>query len=249
VTSPRPGEGKTLTAANLAVVHAQAGYRTVLVSADFRRPTIERLFGYESKANGFTNCLAVQLEPRVHGNGMNGNGHADVAPGATNGHGTGHYNGTVSVGVENMLLRSGIPNLLLLPAGPVPPNPAELLASARSKAVIDRLAEIADVVIIDSPPVLAVTDAAVLAAYADGVLLVASLGESKRGELASARRVLDTPGIRLLGTVINKARNRDAYSAYYTYAPPAEELGRRARRRARQTTPPPKPKAKAKAKL
>ena len=99
-----------------------------------------------------------------------------------------------------------VPNLSLLASGPLPPNPAELLASDRMTRVIARLAELCDVVLFDSPPVAAVSDAAALAARVDGVLLVIDAGKTRRETARQAKEQLERVGARLLGVILNNVK-------------------------------------------
>ncbi|TAK29744.1 MAG: polysaccharide biosynthesis tyrosine autokinase [Chloroflexota bacterium] len=100
----------------------------------------------------------------------------------------------------------GIPNLLVLPSGPLPPNPSELLGSHRMQELMARLRESADYVLFDSPPVLAVTDAAVLASKLDGVLLVVNAGHTKREMAKKAKAALDKVNANIVGVVLNNVK-------------------------------------------
>jgi capsular exopolysaccharide synthesis family protein len=101
---------------------------------------------------------------------------------------------------------TNVPNLRLLASGPLPPNPAELLASERMVRVIDRLAQEADLLLFDSPPLAAVSDAAVLAARVDGVLMVVDAGRTRRDTARQAKEQLERVGARLLGVVLNNVK-------------------------------------------
>ncbi|HEY3941389.1 MAG TPA: polysaccharide biosynthesis tyrosine autokinase [Acidimicrobiales bacterium] len=107
--------------------------------------------------------------------------------------------------------------LLVLPAGPIPPNPSELLSGERADWLFRYLAESADIVILDSSPVLPVTDAVVLAARVDGVLLVASAGVSTARGLNRSAELLSRVDARLVGTVLNRAPSAAAYRYGYGY--------------------------------
>ncbi len=104
------------------------------------------------------------------------------------------------------LLETGVPNLRLLPAGPTPPNPAELLASPAMGLLLEALKQQAEIVLCDAPPVVLVTDAAILGARTDGVLLVLRAGKTKREQAARARTLLEQVGARLIGTTLTDAR-------------------------------------------
>lgn len=166
VTSPSQGEGKSLIAANLAAVFAQAGDRVVLVGADMRRPRVEDMVG-------------VQLTP-----------------------------GLTSVLIGEVALPQAIrgvdgqPNLSVLPAGHPPPNPSELLSGERAQRLVEVLAQTYDLVILDSPPVLPVSDALVLARMSDSTLLVASANRTSRRALDRCVELLDQVGAPLMGAVL-----------------------------------------------
>ena len=113
------------------------------------------------------------------------------------------------------LQSTGVPGLSVLTAGPTPPNPAELLGAGRMAELIGYLVEQADLVLFDAPPVIAVTDAAVLAPQLDGCLLVLAAGRSRRDHTEQARETLDKVGASLLGVVLTGVEpDRSAYGSY-----------------------------------
>jgi succinoglycan biosynthesis transport protein ExoP len=181
VTSAGPGEGKTVTAANLAVVFAQAGRRVLLVDADLRKPGVHTIFDLPN-AHGLTTLLRgddVSLDAVAHATEQ--------------------------------------ANLQVLTAGPLPPDPAELLGSQRMREIVDRLKEQADLVIFDSSPVQAVADASVLSCFLGGTVLVVHAGHSRRGNVRKAREALATAGANVLGAVLNRipGGEHSHYSQYY----------------------------------
>jgi len=114
-----------------------------------------------------------------------------------------------------------IPNLSVMLAGAIPPNPVELLGSEQMSELLDRLKKQFDVLIIDSPPLIPVADPAVLASRCDGVVLVARSGRTDRRRLADSAQIIERVGGRLLGIVLNFIRRGDAdqdYGYYYQYA-------------------------------
>jgi len=179
VTSAVATEGKTTTAANLAVVMAQAGNRIVLVDGDLRRPSAHKLFNLSSRV-GLTDALVE--DPQA---------------------------------LDGYLQESGIENLRVLAAGPIPPNPQELLGSQRMKELLRRLEEEADIVVLDTPPILAVSDANVLAARASGVLVVVNAGQTRRAAVRQAVEGLRKVGANVLGCVLNMVSMRGGRSSYY----------------------------------
>jgi capsular exopolysaccharide synthesis family protein len=110
----------------------------------------------------------------------------------------------------------GIPNLWVLPAGPRPPNPAELLSSAAMEEVLGELRQRFDHIVMDSPPLLLVTDATVLSNVVDGVILVVENEAATRGSLARSRHILEGANARILGAILNKVDlRRDGYYGQY----------------------------------
>jgi capsular exopolysaccharide synthesis family protein len=117
-----------------------------------------------------------------------------------------------------LTIASGVPNLSLLLSGSLPPNPSELLGSKRMRQLLDHLHQANDVVIIDAPPLLPVTDALVLSPLTDGVLMVIDYGGTRIGEAVQGKTQLDQSGARILGVVMNKIpTGRRGYSYYYRH--------------------------------
>jgi capsular exopolysaccharide synthesis family protein len=108
----------------------------------------------------------------------------------------------------------GLPNMWVLPAGPIPPNPAELVASSTMETLMLDLRQRFDHIVLDSPPLLMVTDGIVLSVMADGVILVVESGATSRGALSRACQLLAQAGARVLGTILNKMDHR-AEGYYY----------------------------------
>jgi capsular exopolysaccharide synthesis family protein len=113
------------------------------------------------------------------------------------------------------LQETPVANLSLLSSGTIPPNPSELLASRRMSEVIAALLQQADMVLFDAPPVIAVTDAAVLASKVDAVLLVVSAGRTKREHAKKAKALLDKVNARLIGTILNNVKGEGNLYQYY----------------------------------
>lgn len=183
VTSCIPSEGKTLVAANLAVVLAQSGKRTLLVDTDLRRPSLHKLFAIENK-QGFS-TLALDAERNA----------------------------------AEVIQTTNIPNLWLLPSGPLPPNPAELLGSQRVDRLVSDLRQMADYVVFDSPPVGPVTDAVVLSKKVDATLLVVQTGKIRKDMLDKILSSLNRVGANVVGIALNRIRPNDlgSYAYYYYY--------------------------------
>ena len=114
------------------------------------------------------------------------------------------------------LQETPVANLSLLSSGTLPPNPSELLASRRMSEVIAALQQQADMVLFDAPPIIAVTDAAVLASKVDAVLLVVSAGKTKREHAKKAKALLDKVNAHLIGTILNNVKGEGSLYQYYS---------------------------------
>jgi len=132
---------------------------------------------------------------------------------------------------SGLTIASGVPNLSLLLSGSLPPNPSELLGSKRMHQLVAYLHQFNDVVIIDVPPLLPVTDALVLSSLTDGVLMVIDYGRTRIGEAVQGKIQLDQSGARILGVVMNKIpTGRRGYSYYYRHYYTDEGNGNKRRR-------------------
>lgn len=182
VTSPNPGEGKSVISANLGVIMAQASLKTIIIDADMRRPVQHKIFSV-SNLEGLSDLLN---SPRPE--------------------------------IDDYLKHTGIENLQIITSGPLPPNSSELLGSSRMIELLRRLETMADVVILDSPPVLAVTDATVLSNKVGGVILVAQAKRTRRNMATQTLERLHRVGANVLGAVLNRAADAEKdYYRYYAY--------------------------------
>ncbi len=198
-TSAGPSEGKSLTSANLAVVLAQAGLSVVLVDADLRRPVQHKIFGLKNNV-GLTTWLVGQPVDTL------------VAAGGSRSEPVMSVKSALEAFVQN----THVPRLRVCTSGSLPPNPAEVLGSARMRQFIDEVTQSADIVILDSPPCVTVTDAVVLSQWADGVLMVLDQKVTTRQAVQRARENLQSAGARVLGAVINRLDTRGTSGYYYS---------------------------------
>lgn len=124
---------------------------------------------------------------------------------------------TDEVEFKDAVYKTQIENLEMLSSGTKPPNPAELLSSEKMKRFLEALKEKYDSIIIDTPPIVAVTDAQLLSTYADGCVLVVASGQTDRNAAIKAKELLDKVGAKILGVVLNKVdiSNKGYYGAHY----------------------------------
>ncbi|MFB9733386.1 polysaccharide biosynthesis tyrosine autokinase [Ornithinimicrobium kibberense] len=199
ITSSVPGEGKSTTAANLALTIAETGSTVCLIEGDLRRPRLLDYMGLENAA-GVTDVVVGRVEL------------ADV-------------------------LQPYVEGLYVLGCGPIPPNPSELLGSDAMRRMLERLSAEFDYVLIDGPPLLAVTDGAILSTMTDGALVVVGANVVRRDELERALGTLERVGGKVLGLVANRLATKgpDAYQySYGNYRPDTEIEGRGRRPRSRK---------------
>ncbi|RJE48982.1 MULTISPECIES: CpsD/CapB family tyrosine-protein kinase [unclassified Dehalobacter] len=119
------------------------------------------------------------------------------------------------VPVSDFIVKTPHEGLDILTSGPIPPNPAELLDSRRMKHILNEITQTYDFVLIDSPPVIPVTDASILAQLVDGVVLVLAAREVKREYALRAKEQLEKVGAKILGTILNKAKVQSKKQNYY----------------------------------
>jgi polysaccharide biosynthesis transport protein len=147
-------------------------------------------------------------KPRLHKViGMNGSGPAGRK-------GLSQYLSGIC-GLEEVVRKTDIPNLYFISAGPIPPNPAELLASSRMQELLRSLGEQFDRIIVDAPPAAGFADVLVLGHHADGVILISTLGQTHREALRIFRRSLFNVQGNLLGCIVNKLNLGNHYGGYY----------------------------------
>ena len=146
-----------------------------------------------------------------------------------NGKGLSHYLAGRSVSLWSLVRETGVRNLSAILSGPKPPNPADLIASPRMKEALTELSRSFDIVIIDSPPVLPVTDAIIAAPITDGTLLVVRGGKTQRKAVQQAHEELLSVGTKILGVVVNDVNPDRAgmkyYSRYYNQQPDQGHAG------------------------
>ena len=181
VTGPIPEVGKSSVSINLALTIAQNKEKVVVIDADFRKPTLHKIFGQDAKT-GLANILIGDKKLK------------DV--------------------VRNLTKID--PYLYFIPSGPIPPNPSELLGSNKMKELLKELKNEFDIILIDSPPIVVVTDALVLANEVDGVIMVLNFGEVTRETAKQAKQLLEKVNANMLGVVLNKI-DMEKEGHYYPY--------------------------------
>jgi capsular exopolysaccharide synthesis family protein len=181
VTSTIPSEGKSLVASNLAIVQAQAGFKTILVEADLRRPTVHKVFQLHSPIGlaGYLTGEAKTIDEIVH--------------------------------------KTEVPNLDAICCGAIPSSPSELIGSQRMSQFIEDLRQRYDRVVLDCPPISAVSDPLVVGSVADGIIFVSKFNKVRRDHVRKVVQRIQNAGVQIIGVVLNDIdfEGRDSY--YYSY--------------------------------
>ena len=188
-TSAFPGEGKSWVASNIAVTFAQAGKKVVLIDADMRKGRQYVIFGVAPKP-GLSNYLSGVSETESE-----------------------------NLDLSNYIQATEIPNLYLMPAGNVPPNPSELLVSTQMINLIERLKELCDIVIVDGTPCELVADSIILSRIVDTSVIVTAYKTTKKDALETAVKNIRNVGGNIAGVVINKipSGGKKMEEKYYYY--------------------------------
>lgn len=182
ITSSEPGEGKTTTLSNLAVVFAQNGKQVIVADCDLRHPRTHISFRVNNR-RGMSNLFAQS-----------------------------------TFVLDGSRQPTGVDNLHIVTTGSLPPNPAELLGSKKMQSILEAMSQAADVVLVDTPPTLAVTDAAVLAPTLDGVLVIVRPGKTRARALRQTIEQLQQVKANILGVVLNNVDTRgSSYGYRYKY--------------------------------
>ncbi len=185
VVSSSAGEGKTTSLINLAYVFAQAGYSTLMIDADLRRPMLARYAEVEGNV-GLLNYLTGEKE------------------------------------LKDVVFRTEVPNLYLMPSGPLPSDPSGVLGSYRMENLLNEASKRFDIVFIDSPPVLGISDTSLLVSKADATLLVLQPRKMQLKALLRAKGVIQNAGGNIMGLVMNNVdisgdTQYQYYTTYYAY--------------------------------
>lgn len=185
VVSANAGEGKTTTLSNLAYVFAAAGYSTLMIDADLRRPRLARYAEIESDV-GLSNYLTSEME------------------------------------LKDVVFKTSVSNLYLLPSGPQPVDPSGVLGSYRMEELLSEVSKRFDIVLFDSPPILGVSDASLLVSKVDATLMVLQPRKMPLKALMRTKSIIQNVGGQLMGLVMNNVdisadTQYQYYTTYYSY--------------------------------
>ncbi|MBF7016771.1 polysaccharide biosynthesis tyrosine autokinase [Staphylococcus durrellii] len=179
ITSEKPLSGKTTISSNIGITYAQAGYKTLIIDGDMRKPSQHYVFNLSNTA-GLSNLIIKKAT------------------------------------YEEAIKTTEIEKLHVLTSGVVPPNPSELIGSKRFTEIFKTLEKVYDFIIIDSPPINAVTDAQLFAQVAQNSILIIDVQKNDRDEVKKAKDLLEAAGAKIIGAILNKV-SLDKTSHYYYY--------------------------------
>ncbi len=188
ITSSAPQEGKTQTLCNLAIAFAQSGQKTLIIGSDFRKPVIYKLFGVP-RSPGLSEVLIGNVAWKAAINTT-----TDMLLG--------------KLEYDRIIKTKGIENLHIMTCGEHTPTPSELLSFPEMSELLKELKQNYDLILLDSAPILPVTDSAILGAKADGAIIVYQAGKTSRNALLRAKIQLENVNVRVLGIVINNLKAR-----------------------------------------
>jgi succinoglycan biosynthesis transport protein ExoP len=192
ITSSAPGEGKSTTAAHLAIACAQAGKKVLLIDADLRRPSLDKKFNITKKI-GLADILAHRISP------------------------------------VDVIVEADVPGLFIMPAGPAMLNAADLI-SLGFAGVLNQVSRNFDLVIVDAPPLLGLSETQEVATMVDGVLVIAKADSTSAKALTETLAALQRSRANVLGVVMNqvKSSNLKGFRYYYQQDQPDEQMGGKA---------------------
>lgn len=185
-TSPEPGDGKSFVSANLAVAYAQEKKKVLIIDCDLRKGRQHEIFEVANSSNlGFSN-LVLKYEEENN-----------------------------KIELAKYVTKTNIKNVYIIPKGPTPPNPIELLSSKNVNKILDTLKESFDIIILDCPPVLGLSDTRIMLSYSDVNMVVVSNKKTKVEFLQQVKKIFEQANSKITGVIINKANYKD--NNYYGY--------------------------------
>ena len=198
VTSCEPGAGKSFISANLAVAFSQENKKVLIIDCDMRKGRQHTIFNVPNKPKGGYSSLILNYREDVKKNSRF-NDYLDE-----------------DFNFNNYILSTPLSNIDIITSGPIPPNPTELLASLNNEKILKKVSEMYDVVILDCPPVIGMSDAAIMTKISDVNLLVVSSKSTKIEEVNIAKKIFQTVNSEINGVILNKVNMKHStYGGYY----------------------------------
>lgn len=186
ITSPEPGDGKSFISSNLALAYVQEGKKVLIIDCDMRKGRLHKIFNIpNSVKSGYSNLI------------LNYKNIFELK----------------EISISEYIIPTEIKNLHVIPSGPIPPNPVELLCSDSNKNLLDNLSSKYDVIILDCPPVVGLSDAVIQSKNSDYNILVVSSNKTKETSLKEAKKLFEQANSKINGVVLNKIKTKK--NSYY----------------------------------
>lgn len=201
VTSCEPGDGKSFVSANLAVAYSQEGKKVLIVDCDMRKGRQHNIFGVpNSVKGGYSNLILNYLD--FDYKQAKREARKEIIS---------------DFSIEDYIIKTNIKNVSLIPSGPIPPNPTELLSSNNNQLILEKLKNMYDIVILDCPPVIGISDTSIMTKYSDVNLLVISCKKTKIELVNRVKRIFQNVNAEITGVILNKVSVKDSrYGGYYS---------------------------------
>lgn len=192
ITSPEASDGKSFISSNLALAYAMEGKNVLIIDCDMRKGRLNKIFKVPNKSKlGYSNLI---LNYRHHDNKDN-----------------------TEFNIGEYILPTKTKNLYIIPSGPTPPNPVELLSSENNSKLIKKLERFFDIIILDCPPVVGLSDSLIQTKNSDYNILVLSSGKTKEESLKTTIKLFEQANSKINGVILNKIRNKGVKNLYYYY--------------------------------
>lgn len=189
ITSCEPGDGKSFISANLAAAYGQEGKKVLLIDCDMRRGRQHDIFNVPNSVRGGYSNLILNYKEGTR----------------------------TDFDIGDYILTPEVKNVDVIVSGPVPPNPTELLSSNNNMKILHRLKNHYDVVILDCPPVIGLSDTSIMTKYSDTNLLVVASDKTKIELVSRAKKVFQNVNANLTGVILNKVSTKGSrYGGYYS---------------------------------
>lgn len=193
ITSPEEHDGKSFIAANLAAAYSLEGKKVLIIDCDLRKGRLHKIFDVLNKSNGGLSNLILnyknitsESKEKTHEK----------------------YN------LNDYIVATDIKDLYIIPSGPCPPNPIELLSGSHAKKIFTKLKNVFDIIIFDGTPILGLSDALVMTKYSDANIVVVSNKKTKEESIASTIRAFEQVNSKITGVVLNRVEGKN--SSYYS---------------------------------